>query len=46
MPSGDWSLDAVAGLTSWSPWWAPVAMVLGVGSGLLTWLVPPVGPPS
>ncbi len=33
---GDWSLDASLGLLPWAAWWLPVAVVAGVGGGLLT----------
>ncbi|MBQ1115994.1 MULTISPECIES: DoxX family membrane protein [unclassified Streptomyces] len=33
---GAWSLDAPLGLTPYSPWWAALALVVGLGSGLLT----------
>ncbi|WPO69511.1 DoxX family protein [Streptomyces sp. KN37] len=36
---GTWSLDAVLGLTPYPPWWAALALVAGLGSGLLTRLV-------
>ncbi|MGW0767160.1 DoxX family protein [Streptomyces sp. NPDC002676] len=36
---GAWSLDAVLGLTPYPLWWAAVALVAGLGSGLLTRLV-------
>ncbi|MGM9335681.1 DoxX family protein [Streptomyces murinus] len=46
---GDWSLDRALGLTPWPSWWAPLAVAVGVGSGLLTRLVlhrPPVSAPA
>lgn len=36
---GAWSLDAVLGLTPYPLWWAALALVAGLGSGLLTRLV-------
>ncbi|MGW0549619.1 DoxX family protein [Streptomyces altiplanensis] len=36
---GAWSLDAALGLTPYPLWWAPLALVAGLGSGLLTRLV-------
>jgi putative oxidoreductase len=33
---GHWSLDAPLGLLPWAAWWLPVAVVAGVGGGLLT----------
>ncbi|WP_329402799.1 DoxX family protein [Streptomyces melanogenes] len=36
---GAWSLDAALGLTPYPLWWAAVALVVGLGSGLLTRLV-------
>ncbi|WP_030838445.1 DoxX family protein [Streptomyces sp. NRRL F-4474] len=43
---GAWSLDAAFGLTPYPLWWAALALVAGLGSGLLTRLVlhrPPAG---
>ncbi|WP_309049780.1 DoxX family protein [Streptomyces sp.] len=36
---GAWSLDEVLGLTPYPLWWAALALVVGLGSGLLTRLV-------
>ncbi|MFF8917368.1 DoxX family protein [Streptomyces sp. NPDC015032] len=36
---GAWSLDAALGLTPYPLWWAGLALVAGLGSGLLTRLV-------
>ncbi|MGW0962811.1 DoxX family protein [Streptomyces gelaticus] len=36
---GAWSLDAALGLTPYPLWWAAIALVVGLGSGLLTRLV-------
>ncbi|WP_327279303.1 MULTISPECIES: DoxX family protein [unclassified Streptomyces] len=36
---GAWSLDASLGLTPYPLWWAALALVAGLGSGLLTRLV-------
>ncbi|MFD8634138.1 DoxX family protein [Streptomyces sp. NPDC059533] len=36
---GAWSLDAALGLTPYPLWWAALALVAGLGSGLLTRLV-------
>ncbi|MFE6227865.1 MULTISPECIES: DoxX family membrane protein [unclassified Streptomyces] len=36
---GAWSLDAVLGLSPYPWWWAALALVAGLGSGLLTRLV-------
>ncbi|GGV94325.1 hypothetical protein GCM10015535_59560 [Streptomyces gelaticus] len=36
---GAWSLDAALGLTPYPLWWAALAVVVGLGSGLLTRLV-------
>ncbi|RPE31851.1 DoxX family protein [Kitasatospora cineracea] len=36
---GDWSLDAVFGLTPYPLWWAALALAAGLGSGLLTRIV-------
>lgn len=36
---GAWSLDAVLGLMPYPLWWAALALVAGLGSGLLTRLV-------
>ncbi len=36
---GAWSLDAVLGLTPYPLWWAALALVAGLGSGLLVRLV-------
>ncbi|MER6398397.1 DoxX family protein [Kitasatospora sp. NPDC059973] len=36
---GAWSFDAALGLTPYPLWWAAVALVAGLGSGLLTRLV-------
>ncbi|MFI8083033.1 DoxX family protein [Kitasatospora sp. NPDC086009] len=36
---GAWSLDAALGLTPYPLWWAGLAFVAGLGSGLLTRLV-------
>ncbi|GAA2930652.1 DoxX family membrane protein [Streptomyces enissocaesilis] len=36
---GAWSLDAPLGLTPYPLWWAALALVVGLGSGLLTRLV-------
>lgn len=36
---GAWSLDAALGLTPYPLWWVALALVVGLGSGLLTRLV-------
>ncbi|MFF5786117.1 DoxX family protein [Streptomyces sp. NPDC012693] len=36
---GAWSLDAALGLTPYPLWWAALALVAGLGSGLVTRLV-------
>ncbi|MFJ4880473.1 DoxX family membrane protein [Streptomyces sp. NPDC088745] len=36
---GAWSLDAAFGLTPYPLWWAALALVVGLGSGLLVRLV-------
>ncbi|MFD6361839.1 DoxX family protein [Streptomyces roseolus] len=45
---GAWSLDAALGLTPYPLWWAALALVAGLGSGLLARLVlhrAPAAPP-
>ncbi|MGW3739932.1 DoxX family protein [Streptomyces sp. NPDC005146] len=46
---GTWSLDAALGLTPYPLWWGAFALVMGLGSGLLTRLVlhrPAPSPPQ
>ncbi|MCN9241669.1 DoxX family protein [Streptomyces sp. RY43-2] len=43
---GAWSLDSALGFTPYPSWWAAIALVVGLGSGLLTRLVLHRPPPA